>query len=144
MRKYGRIVMCGSISNYNKESSETYGVRNLFVLTTKSLKAQGFLVADWMSEFPAATQRLVTWVAEGKLKVGSRKRRGILRKRKRVPFFALLGVTVLSSSVFLVFILSQLFFLFSFSFSSFRNAGQRNNSGGNRTGSQSICWSLRW
>jgi len=70
MKKYGRVIMCGSISNYNKESWESaYGVRNLFNVTIKSLKIQGFIVSDWVSEFPANTLRLVGLVNEGKLKV---------------------------------------------------------------------------
>jgi NADPH-dependent curcumin reductase CurA len=70
MRKYGRVIMCGSISNYNKGGWEaSYGVRNLFNITGKSLKLQGFIVTDRASEFASGTQRLVGWVVVGKLKV---------------------------------------------------------------------------
>jgi NADPH-dependent curcumin reductase CurA len=70
MKKYGRVILCGSISNYNVESWErAYGVRTLFYCTTKSLKLQGFIVSDWASEFPAGQKQLVELVQQGKLKV---------------------------------------------------------------------------
>jgi len=69
MRKNGRVIMCGSISNYNKGWESHYGVRNLFNVTTKSLILQGFIVSDWAPEFKEASTQLVGWVSEGKLKV---------------------------------------------------------------------------
>jgi len=70
MKRFGRVIMCGAISNYNTTSWENhYGVRTMFNAVTKSLKLQGFIVSDWMAEFPRAQTQLVTWVKEGKLKV---------------------------------------------------------------------------
>jgi len=69
MRKHGRVIMCGSISNYNLGYENSYGIRNLFNVTTKSLILQGFIVSDWISDFKEGTFRLVSWVKEGKLKV---------------------------------------------------------------------------
>jgi NADPH-dependent curcumin reductase CurA len=70
MRRFGRVVLCGAISNYNTAGWEShYGVRTLVNAVMKSLKLQGFIVSDWASEFPSGGKQLVTWVKEGKLKV---------------------------------------------------------------------------
>eukprot|EP01101_Sappina_pedata_P013109 TRINITY_DN9401_c0_g1_i1.p1 TRINITY_DN9401_c0_g1~~TRINITY_DN9401_c0_g1_i1.p1 ORF type:complete len:350 (+),score=159.47 TRINITY_DN9401_c0_g1_i1:31-1050(+) len=74
MKLNGRVIMCGSISQYN--STSPYGVKNLFNVTTKRLLLQGFIAADWLSDFPAAGAQLVQWVKEGKLKVTETIREG--------------------------------------------------------------------
>lgn len=45
MRKRGRIVTCGMISQYNLEIPE--GVQNLFNLVSKSIRMEGFLCTDY-------------------------------------------------------------------------------------------------
>jgi NADPH-dependent curcumin reductase CurA len=68
MRSFGRIIACGSISLYNTPRDQLYGVKNVFTVTTRQLKMQGFLVSTWQAEFPAATAQLAAWMREGKLK----------------------------------------------------------------------------
>lgn len=41
MKLYGRVIVCGFISDYNKPFEEKYGVRNLQVFFEKRLKMQG-------------------------------------------------------------------------------------------------------
>ncbi|KAJ9452592.1 putative NADP-dependent oxidoreductase YfmJ [Diplonema papillatum] len=68
MAQLGVIVSCGSISQYNnKERSEAFGIKNLFMVTVKSLKVEGFIVTTWASEFPAATMELAKLFIAGKL-----------------------------------------------------------------------------
>eukprot|EP01100_Stratorugosa_tubuloviscum_P004589 TRINITY_DN2152_c0_g1_i3.p1 TRINITY_DN2152_c0_g1~~TRINITY_DN2152_c0_g1_i3.p1 ORF type:complete len:340 (+),score=185.60 TRINITY_DN2152_c0_g1_i3:60-1079(+) len=70
MKKGGRIIACGSISQYNiNDVSNRYAIRNLFYIVTKSLKMQGFIVYDWFNEFPIATNQLIDWYSQGKLKI---------------------------------------------------------------------------
>lgn len=47
MRLHGRIIACGSISNYNAEEPQP-GPANLFHITTKRLTMKGLIVSDYM------------------------------------------------------------------------------------------------
>jgi len=67
MRDFGRIVLCGSISNYNSETVQT-GPRISRSVVTKRLRIQGFIVTDFMARFSEAIPKLVQWFTEGKLK----------------------------------------------------------------------------
>ena len=66
MRHGARIVLCGAISRYN-EAELPPGPRNYFELTIKSARMQGFIVLDYLRRFPEAQEKLLAWVAEGKL-----------------------------------------------------------------------------
>jgi NADPH-dependent curcumin reductase CurA len=66
LRHGARIVLCGAISRYN-EAELPPGPRNYFELTIKSARMQGFIVLDYLRRFPEAQEKLLAWVAEGKL-----------------------------------------------------------------------------
>ncbi|GJJ73507.1 hypothetical protein EMPS_05865 [Entomortierella parvispora] len=48
LNKYGRVVACGQIADYNTKTP--YGVKNLMYIVAKSLRVEGFLVTDYTRE----------------------------------------------------------------------------------------------
>jgi NADPH-dependent curcumin reductase CurA len=67
MRLHGRIVACGSISRYNATESLP-GPRNLFMVVTKRLRMQGFIVSDHSDRFLAFLSEVAPLVADGTLR----------------------------------------------------------------------------
>jgi len=65
INKFGRIILCGAISQY--ENVKTPGP-NLSSLIGKEVKIQGFIVSTYSSRFPDAIKDLVTWILQGKIK----------------------------------------------------------------------------
>jgi NADPH-dependent curcumin reductase CurA len=67
LRLRGRVVACGSISRYN-DVEPTPGPRNMFMVVTKRLRIQGYIISDHFDrfgEFYAAAQE---WVRDGRLR----------------------------------------------------------------------------
>lgn len=66
MNPFGRIPVCGMISQYN--ALEPYGVKNFRGVLMNRLKVQGFIVSDHLARWPAALEALGQWVREGRIK----------------------------------------------------------------------------
>ena len=66
MNLFGRIVVCGTISDYN--ATEPYRVKNLRAVLVNRLKLQGMIVFDWKDRYGEALKALGGYFAEGKLK----------------------------------------------------------------------------
>ena len=67
MRTYGRIVACGSISRYN-DSEAGSAPRNLFMVVTKRLRMQGYIISDHYDRFPEFAEQAREWVRSGRLR----------------------------------------------------------------------------
>jgi NADPH-dependent curcumin reductase CurA len=67
LRTYGRVVACGSIARYN-DAEPLPGPRNLFMVVTKRLRIQGFIITDHFERFGEFAREATTWVREGRLR----------------------------------------------------------------------------
>jgi NADPH-dependent curcumin reductase CurA len=65
MNMFGRIVMCGMISQYNETSA---GPANLRFAVRKRLTLQGFIVSDHADRRPQFESDMRTWIAAGQIK----------------------------------------------------------------------------
>jgi NADPH-dependent curcumin reductase CurA len=66
MNLHGRIVACGAVSRYNATEALP-GPRNLFMVVTKRLRMQGFIVFDHYSRFGAFLDEVGPAVADGSI-----------------------------------------------------------------------------
>ncbi|MCW8330219.1 NADP-dependent oxidoreductase [Photobacterium sp. SDRW27] len=67
MNDYGRIAVCGLISQYNATEPQP-GPSNLAMVIIKKLKIQGFIVFDHWDHYKEFAQQMGQWIAEGKIK----------------------------------------------------------------------------
>lgn len=66
INKNARIPICGQIALYNLEKPEQ-GPRVQGVLLTNTATMKGFLVGDYVKDYPKAMSELAQWVAEGQI-----------------------------------------------------------------------------
>ncbi|XP_064032670.1 prostaglandin reductase 1 [Pogoniulus pusillus] len=67
MKKYGRIAVCGAISQYN-DSVPQKGPYIQIPMIFKELHMEGFIVNRWSNRREEGLKALMKWVIEGKLK----------------------------------------------------------------------------
>ena len=67
MNTFGRISICGQISQYNLAKPEQ-GPRLLSQVLVKQLKVDGFIVTRFQSRFGEGIAQMAQWIKEGKLK----------------------------------------------------------------------------
>ena len=66
-RPHGRIVACGSIARYN-DAEPASGPRNMFMVVTKRLRIEGFIITDHYERFGEFAREATEWVREGRLR----------------------------------------------------------------------------
>ena len=74
MRDFGRIALCGMISNYNDEELQP-GPRGMMGIIGKRLTIGGFIVTDHPKACSEFVSKAAGWIAEGKLKLPGNGRR---------------------------------------------------------------------
>ena len=67
MNMFGRIVLCGMISQYN-DIEPRPGPKNLISAVRKRLNLQGFIVSDHVDRTPDFYADMRQWISEGKIK----------------------------------------------------------------------------
>ena len=67
MNTYGRLVMCGMISQYNA-TRPPVGPSNLGHMISKQLKMEGFIVARFSNKMSQFQTGMGKWIAEGRFK----------------------------------------------------------------------------
>ncbi|CAN6380928.1 unnamed protein product [Urochloa humidicola] len=65
MRKDGRVVVCGMISQYNLEQPD--GVRNLFTIIPKAVRVEGFNVSCYFHMYSRFEEEMAGYIKEGKV-----------------------------------------------------------------------------
>tara|TARA_Y100000052_G_scaffold27549_1_gene36169 strand:- start:15538 stop:16581 length:1044 start_codon:yes stop_codon:yes gene_type:complete len=63
----GRIVLCGTISQYEIDPREQKGIRFLSLLTIRRARMEGFIVLDYIDRYPEAIAGLKDMMSRGKL-----------------------------------------------------------------------------
>lgn len=66
MRDFGRVALCGMISNYNDEQLQP-GPRGMGVIIVRRLRIQGFIVTDHPDVCKEYVAKAADWLREGKL-----------------------------------------------------------------------------
>ena len=64
---HGRIVACGSISRYN-DAEPSPGPRNMFMVVTKRLRIQGYIITDHFERFGEFAREAAGWLHDGRLR----------------------------------------------------------------------------
>jgi NADPH-dependent curcumin reductase len=67
MNPFGRVALCGLISQYDQETPLP-GPSSFPMVLMRRLKVQGFLCTDFTARFPEAYARITHWLTAGKLK----------------------------------------------------------------------------
>jgi NADPH-dependent curcumin reductase CurA len=67
LRNHGRVVACGSISRYN-DAEPSPGPRNMFMVVTKRLRLQGYIISDHFDRFGEFAREAAEWVRDGRLR----------------------------------------------------------------------------
>ena len=67
LARHARIVLCGSISQYNNQGPAR-GPSNYMALLVDRARMEGFVVFDYAKRYAEAAREMAGWIADGRLK----------------------------------------------------------------------------
>lgn len=66
LNSHARVLFCGSIASYNA-TEPVPGPYNWWQILARSAEVRGFLISDYLAQFPEAALTIGQWLDEGKL-----------------------------------------------------------------------------
>jgi len=69
MNRHGRVVCCGSVSQYDSEGAPVGSRLVPGLVIVSRLRLEGFIVSDYEDRWLEAEEQIAKWIAEGKLQV---------------------------------------------------------------------------
>lgn len=83
----GRLVISGSISQYQKfgDKEQLYGVKNTFMLASKRLRMEGFLILDYLDQLPTILPEMEQWCLDGSLQFRNTRVAGLEQAQAALP-----------------------------------------------------------
>ena len=84
MKNFGRIVVCGRISQMNVTTPGS-GIKNMAHVLVKRLTIKGFLIFDHENEREPFETDMLKWLSEGKVKFKETIYTGIESAPKSIP-----------------------------------------------------------
>jgi NADPH-dependent curcumin reductase CurA len=64
IRPHGRIIMCGTISEYNEPGP---GLKRIFRIVSHKVRMQGFIVSEHFDQMPSFIAEMEQWLRDGRI-----------------------------------------------------------------------------
>jgi len=80
-KPHARFVICGGISQYNQAVQK--GPQNYLMIVSMRIRMEGFIVFDYLNQYPQARRDLAKWLDEGNIKTKDTIVKGGLKEAPR-------------------------------------------------------------
>ena len=83
----GRLVISGAISQYQNygDKEALYGVKNTFMLASKRLRMEGFLILDYLDQMEQILPEMEQWCLQGSLRYQNTEVQGLENAQAALP-----------------------------------------------------------